>query len=237
MKRLALAFSMALPCGALADEVQDAFVEANLISVFYHELGHALIDVLGLPIMGQEDDAADTASILLINATFDDDRATEIAYYAAIAFEAESATDSPETAWDVHGAELQRFYNLVCLFYGADVEDREDFARDLGLPEERAETCQEEFELAIDSWGPVFDEMAEKRDGETFQFTEGQSGMATIVIEREVGALNTLMTLPETVTVSVVTCGEANAFYNPDDKAITICSEFEDHLLQIAPND
>ena len=35
---------------------------------------------------------------------------------------------------DVHGPDLQRFYNLVCLFYGADPDTRDDFAADMNLP-------------------------------------------------------------------------------------------------------
>ena len=50
-----------LPGLAAADEEREAFVEANLLGIFYHELGHALIDILQLPVFGQEEDAADVA--------------------------------------------------------------------------------------------------------------------------------------------------------------------------------
>lgn len=38
-----------VPGMAIADDAREAFVEANLLGVFYHELGHALIDILQLP--------------------------------------------------------------------------------------------------------------------------------------------------------------------------------------------
>lgn len=33
---------------------KDDFVEANILGIFYHELGHALIDIEDIPIFGQE---------------------------------------------------------------------------------------------------------------------------------------------------------------------------------------
>ena len=46
---------------------EDGFVALNLISVFYHELGHTVIDTMQVPIFGQEEDAAEAFSILLID--------------------------------------------------------------------------------------------------------------------------------------------------------------------------
>src|SRR5215475_14136773 len=47
---------------------------------------------------------------------------------------------------DVHGLDLQRFYNVVCLAWGADPK-LYGFAKDLGkLPEGRPEGCAAEYE-------------------------------------------------------------------------------------------
>ena len=62
-----------------ADEATQAHVEANLLGIFYHELGHALIDVLNLPIFGQEEDAADVLSVFLIDALYEEDSAVDLA--------------------------------------------------------------------------------------------------------------------------------------------------------------
>ncbi|HYI71139.1 MAG TPA: DUF4344 domain-containing metallopeptidase, partial [Skermanella sp.] len=48
-------------------EEADLFVLGNTVFILYHELGHALIDQLGLPVLGHEEDAADNlASIMMI---------------------------------------------------------------------------------------------------------------------------------------------------------------------------
>lgn len=219
-----------------SEEAVDPFIEANLLSIFYHELGHALIDVMSLPVLGQEEDAADTASILLIDSTFENEAAIEIAYDAALGFEAEAGATANDIAWsDVHGPDLQRFYNLVCLFYGADPDSRDDFADDMDLPPERAEGCEDEFNLANDSWGPVFDEITAKDGGNSLTYSSTVDNVTADIISAEVKALNARLQLPSDIKISVESCGEANAFYDPQARNIVICTEFETHLRDISP--
>jgi len=65
---LALLLAATLPAGA--QEPSD-FVESNILGIFYHELGHAVIDTENVPIFGQEEDAADVFSIFMVDALFD----------------------------------------------------------------------------------------------------------------------------------------------------------------------
>lgn len=169
MRYLCLFLLLAYP--AWADAERETFVEANLIGIFYHEFGHALIDVMTLPVFGQEEDAADVASILMIHALYDEESATDLAYGAALGFLAEEQATDAAIYWDVHGPDAQRFFNTVCLFYGAYPEGRSDFAADFDLPEERVLTCPEEFELAEDSWGAVLDDIAGA--GDSLRFDAG----------------------------------------------------------------
>jgi hypothetical protein len=229
-----LAGCMALSAAAHANE--DAFVEANILGIFYHELGHAIIDIEGLPIFGQEEDAADVFSILMIDAYFDPDTALDLAYNVALGFWGEKVmreTEGYENAyWGVHGPDEQRFYNTVCLFYGADPDLRDDFAEEMDLPEERADLCPDEFTLANDSWGPVLDELEALEDGWPLVFTEG-TGFAAEIIAAEVELLNEHVQLSHELLVSVQDCGEANAFYQLDTVEIVFCSEFEPYLREM----
>lgn len=224
----------ALPGSLSADAAEDAFVEANILGIFYHELGHALIDVMQMPVFGQEEDAADVASILLIDHLFEADAALDMAYDVANGFWAEAVThaDDPVPYWDVHGPDEQRFYNTVCLFYGGDPDTRDDFAADMELPEERAEYCVEEYELAAESWGAIFDELAEGGAPMRF-FAEVEGSFTAGIIGAEVEALNADFGFPGTIEVITGECGEANAFYDPSDQSVIICEEFEDHLRRL----
>ena len=82
--------AMAPVVWAQTDSAEDRFVESNLNSVFYHELGHAVIDLMQLPIFGQEEDAADVLSVLMIHELFEEDAAQIVAYDAAFGFQAEA---------------------------------------------------------------------------------------------------------------------------------------------------
>lgn len=237
LRTTALIMGVATPAAAQnLNETQDAYVAANLLGIFYHELGHALIDQMGLPIFGQEEDAADVLSAFLIDALFDEETAVALAYDTAFGFQAEADESGHDVAWwDVHGPDLQRYYNAVCIFYGANPDERADVAEDLGLPEDRADYCPDEYEQAADSWGAVMDELAQAGGGDTLVLEvvdADVSGAAFIadVIGDELDALNAEMSLPTAIPVKIAACGEANAFYDPQDAAITMCTEFVEHL-------
>ena len=240
MTRLALATALALSPALAAAQESDGFVEANILGIFYHELGHALIDVQGIPIFGQEEDAADVFSIFLIDALFEEDAAQDLAYAAAFGFlgEAEMRDESGEEIawWGVHGPDEQRFYNTICIFYGADPDARTGFAEDLGLPEDRADYCPDEYDQAAASWGAVLDEIA-TGPAETLVFL-GDSGSGASLTEQilaeEIALLNEEFRLDAEVSVAVDRCGEPSAFYDPEAREIVFCIEFEDYLFELA---
>jgi len=218
-------------------KADDAFVEANILGIFYHELGHALIDIERVPIFGQVEDAADVFSILMVDWFFDEETALDLAYDVALGFWGEAlARDAGGydiAWWGVHGSDEQRFYNTVCLFYGGNPDSRDDFAVDMDLPEERADYCPDEYAMAADSWGAILDDMSARRDGSPMIFTEG-TGFAADIIAAEIALLNEEMHLAQPLHVSVRDCGEANAFYEPETVEIVFCSEFEPHLRELA---
>lgn len=233
--RFALAILAAgLPGSLMADKAEDAFVEANILGIFYHELGHALIDVMQMPVFGQEEDAADVASILLIDQLFEPDSAIDMAYDVANGFRAEAVVNAAEPVpyWAVHGPDEQRFYNTVCLFYGGDPDARDVFAKDMDLPGERAGNCIKEYQLAANSWGVVFDELAE--GGKQMHVTaEVEGSFPAEIISAEVDALNADFGFPSVIQVTTEECGQANSFYDPSDRSILICEEFEEHLRML----
>lgn len=223
------------------DGAPDAFVENNLLAIFYHELGHALIDIEEVPIFGQEEDAADVFSIFLIDAIFDEESAQAIARDTAFGFAGEvaarDAAGEDIAWWDVHGPDEQRYYNTICIFYGADPDIRSDLARDMGLPEDRAEYCPDEYDQANHSWGTLLDDLTARRrgSGDSFRFTGDTDSLTGALLAQEARDLNAEMTLSTPVDITIESCGEANAFYDPQQRQIVFCTELEDHLSQITP--
>lgn len=209
-----------------------AYVEDNVLAIFYHELGHALIDVLDLPVLGQEEDAADVLSVVLTDQLWEEEQARAVATASALFYLALASETAPEDVawWGVHGPDLQRHYNTICLFYGANPDLRLDYAESFDLPADRAAGCPEEYDLAAASWGVFLDGIAADAPGVSLRFTVDPADSISILLADEVDALNEAFVLPAPVDVGIDSCGEPNAFYDPGAQSITICTELVDFL-------
>ena len=127
-------------------------VKGALVSLFFHELSHALIDMFQLPITGREEDAADQLSaILLINRTAHD---AAMVLSAAEGFRLLARLERNEQPiyWDEHSLHAQRYYDMVCLVYGSDKQRFAYLVKSGALPEERSEICAEDYERIRKSW-------------------------------------------------------------------------------------
>ncbi len=134
--------------------------------VMYHEVGHALINLLDLPITGKEEDAVDQlATVVLVNS--DDDASTEAALNGAYTFllQGQAADDATAEAgeenelafWDEHSLDPQRFYNITCWVYGSDPATFEDLVKDEAIPQARAERCPGEWQQTSSAWARLLD--------------------------------------------------------------------------------
>lgn len=226
---------------AHADNTEDqAFLESNILAIFYHELGHAIIDILEVPIFGQEEDAADVFSTLMVDFLYEEQSAQDMAYDMAFGFYGEALLRDEalqEIAfWDVHGPDEQRYFNTLCIFYGANPDQRAALADELDLPKERADYCAEEFEIAMASWQPVFDEITSGKPNDSLTFTkriETKHPVLTNVLANEIKYLNDEINLPQKISVNLDQCDEANAFFDPEKKEIIFCVEFIEHLNSV----
>jgi hypothetical protein len=124
-------------------------VVGPLFDTCLHEFGHALFNMLQVPVLGREEDAADQLSAFIILALGNDEARRLIGGIAhAYKTEAEAATAPPAMAEfaDEHGTPAQRFYNLLCLAYGANKELFGYIVEKEYLPKERAEGCEDEYQ-------------------------------------------------------------------------------------------
>jgi hypothetical protein len=125
---------------------EDAVV-GPFVDIMLHELSHALIDILRIPVLGREEDAADQlAAFILLQFGKDTARRT-LTGTARFWFTMASAQKLQMSDFaDVHGVPLQRFFNVLCIAYGAERELFEDFVQKGLLPRQRAAGCQYEYQ-------------------------------------------------------------------------------------------
>jgi len=126
---------------------EDAMV-GQFLYVVAHEFGHAVFSLLDVPTFGNAEDNADqfSAYIMLL---LGKDEARRLIGGAAYSYR--SVMERPNVILpvkafsDVHGLPAQRFYNLLCMAYGANPEMFKDIVDDKYLPKERAANCSREF--------------------------------------------------------------------------------------------
>jgi hypothetical protein len=126
----------------------DALV-GPLFDTSLHEFAHALFEMLRLPVLGREEDAADQVSAYLMLQLGKVEVRRLIGGVAyAYKTEAEAATKPPTMTHfaDVHGTPAQRFYNVLCIAYGADKQLFGDIVEKGYLPKDRAEDCKDEYQ-------------------------------------------------------------------------------------------
>jgi hypothetical protein len=134
------------------DEDFETAVVNSISFILYHEIGHTLVDIYGLPITGKGEDAVDQFGAILMLETWEDGR--EAMYSTATYWikSGEFGLITENQFADVHSLNIQRYYNLACLVYGSD-PDSNAFLIDIGgLPEDRAVGCQSEYEKNSYSW-------------------------------------------------------------------------------------
>ncbi len=118
--------------------------------ILLHEMGHALIDVLKLPITGKEEDAADQFAIFVLADDLPEKDLPQ-AIYAAYYFK-QSAATRQETYADQHGFSHQRVYNFSCWVYGTGPEHYAYLIDNGYLTQARAVTCREEWQQLKTGW-------------------------------------------------------------------------------------
>lgn len=233
---------------AIAQEDVDFDIAVNnAIVILHHEIGHALIDQFGLPVIGQEEDAVDAFATLMVLETYDEP--AQILLDAAatwFAFDRIFKADGGEHAYyDEHDLDIQRAYRILCIAHGYDPDTYAKAAKERQIPDERLETCEYDAALALDSWdllladtlrdsdtpgGKVTVELAPSKE-----YDDLRQGLEDAGILADIGKwIDTTYNWPKPLTLAADECGEVNAFYDPNEIKITLCYEMVDELLVVA---
>jgi hypothetical protein len=133
--------------GALEGYNADDSILGGFLQVAFHELGHGMFDIYNIPVLGKEEDAADQmAGFILTEFGPEIARRTfpGTAYVWKRSYEEGGAW--PRSLFsDVHGNDLQRSYNYLCMAYGSDQQTFQYNVDNGLLPKERAVNCRREF--------------------------------------------------------------------------------------------
>jgi hypothetical protein len=128
------------------------------MDTFLHEAAHAMFDLLKIPVLGKEEDAADLVSAYLM-LQFPPQQKRSLIMGAAYSYASELKVRSVRdlnrprfrlgryvSAANEHSTPAQRLYTLLCMAYGADKELFAPIVERGYLPKERAEMCDDEYQ-------------------------------------------------------------------------------------------
>lgn len=229
------ALSLAVP--AQAQDQLSPFVHANAVHTLYHELAHALIDQFRIPILGQEEDAADNFATLELARIFEDDAKPMLADVATSwLMQHADIPDGQLDFYDNHDLGAQRAYRTVCMLYGLDRDAHLDVARWAALPEDLYDICEESALITRDSWEAVLDPTlrgpGDPEPDVTLEFRPPEYNNVLKVRLEQSGLLQafaqdirTSFAWPEPIQIVAMTCNEPNAFWNPETRSIEFCYE------------
>lgn len=113
--------------------------------ILLHEIGHALVDQLEIPVLSKEEDAADNIATVILSVLGREGGDIALSGAQLFAYLQQDPSQLDDSAfWDEHSLDLQRANQTACLVYGSDPKafaDLEQF-----IPPERLARCPAEWE-------------------------------------------------------------------------------------------
>lgn len=250
----ALALSEEARAEALSPDAEE-FLTGAASHTIHHEIAHMLIDRFQLPVVGREEDAADQYAWLRM---IDRWRVTgdEAPIHAAVRLwhlehRRAANEDDRVPAWSEHASDRQRLFQGICLVAGLEPEVFGDLADRHGMPQDRLDACAEEAELVEAAWMDLLEltepagneplrlkvEEATSRNSSATRDSVDRSELAVrrgvVPARRIVEELNREFSFSADVTLRFASCGEADAYYDPEAAEVLICFEEIDGYLEL----
>lgn len=219
-------------------EEHDLFLVGTAIDVMFHEAGHMVIDVYDIPMLGQEEDAADNFATLAL-LSMEDDYANAALMQGIAGWYLMGAYLSEEELqfFGEHDLSIQRASRKVCHLISSEPEDYGSLAQDLEMDEYTVEGCSYRFAQTLEDWVRVLEEknaFGESPDLITITYQEANPGWEEYrrvleeneVLEFVAQYIGSELALPRAIELTAQHCDEPNAFYSPDESRLTFCYEF-----------
>lgn len=155
-RRISLCYELIAHVGEVfaeeGEEDAEELADGAVAFFLFHELGHALIDVLDLPVTGREEDAVDQLATVILADGSDEGEGSALSGAVALAKLGDAEALNDLAFADEHSLSRQRFFNIVCWIYGHSPKSYDWVVREQVLPAERAQKCPAEYQRISSSW-------------------------------------------------------------------------------------
>ena len=225
-----------------ADEAR--FLAANVEWVLDHEMAHALIHEFDLPVLGQEEDAADSFASASVSARHPEREAAErLALVAELWFLEAEAVGEPDYFTE-HDLDIQRGFRVLCVANGADSAVADAALAFVDVPDGGFDGCEVDRDLATESWdvliGPNTLYEDEPPADVTVEYGPAEGLEAERAALEATGAMEALAAeaaetyaLFDPLLIAGRACGEPDAFHDADEGEIVLCYELVADMLAL----
>jgi hypothetical protein len=216
------------------------FVAGNTLVLLSHELGHVLIAELHLPLLGREEDAADTYAalrLLAIGTSFSQRELAQATQGWFLNDRRDQEIGEKPLYYDEHNLSAQRAYQILCLMVGSDPDKFRGLADQMKMPDTRQRTCKRDFAKTSEGWQTVLKPwLREPGDPETKidvvygdgkGMYDGVANMFRAIRFLETVAANSAARYkwPHPFTLKMESCGRPGTDYDDETRVVTICYE------------
>lgn len=236
--------------GLSAEQRRNAvtFVFGNMLYAVFHEMGHAVVTEMQLPVLGREEDAADAFAIVAGTRMMTDisERALIEAGKGWFFNDLSDRKNGFMTEfYDSHGMNLQRAYQIVCFLFGANPEKFKPLADATKLPESRQKTCKEDYALAVWSWETALAPHRRKPDQPPTRidvvYREAKGDLDRYAgtfrklqfLERIAAMASNAFVWRAPFTMEMETCGHVNAWWSVKSRKVSVCYELVESYLRL----
>jgi Putative metallopeptidase len=216
------------------------FVVGNTLVLLLHEVGHVLVAEFALPVLGREEDAADTyaaLTMLRVGTSFTVQSLADAAKGWFFDARRDQEIGGAPLYYDEHNVSAQRAYQIVCLMVGSDPEKFKSLADQAKMPEDRQQTCKRDYRKASAAWDAVITpHLRQPGQPETkinVVYGDGKGsydGLAALF--RSIRFLETVAEVaqehllwPHPWTLAMESCGRPGSDYDTDTRTVTMCYE------------
>ena len=221
------------------------FVIGNTLFVMAHELGHGLINEMNMPVLGRDEDAADSFAIvtaLNLGPNFSERVLFEAAKGWVLSSKRDKKQGNVLAFYDEHGLDLQRAYNIICFMFGSDPEKYKALAAETKFPEERQAACPYEWKNTAWSWEEMLKKHLRSPDQPKVDvkvaYEENKKFAVQESVLRHMGLLEAIAAhaadryaWPKPFTIEARSCGEANARWKM--RNLTLCYELANEFVEL----
>jgi len=221
------------------------FVTGNTLFVVAHELGHGVINELNIPVVGREEDAADSFAIVIalnLGSRFSERVLIAAAKGWALFSKQDRKQGRPLAFYGAHGLNLQRAYNLICFMVGSDPEKYRQLAKETRFPEWRQASCVYEWKNTAWSWEELLRKHRRSADQPKVaikvEYEESEKFPIQARILRHMGLLEAFAehaadryAWPKPLTLEAKSCGMANARWR--QRVLTFCYELANAFIDV----